>query len=60
MKKILFIEICNYKDYPLGGHLSFAKHILSAFGNQLALVGCTTDDTPIGKWTKKKIGWNRI
>ncbi len=56
MKKILLIEICNYKDYPIGGYLSFAKQMLNAFGNQLALVGLVTDDeTPIGIWTKKVI-----
>lgn len=55
-KKILFIEICNYDDYPLGGHLSFAKNLLQGMGDQLALVGCSTDEeTPIGKWTKKEI-----
>lgn len=55
MKKILFIEICNFVDYPLGGHLSFAKHMLKSFGNQLALVGCSTDNTPVGRWITKEI-----
>lgn len=27
MKNVLYIELCNYKDYPLGGHLSFAIHL---------------------------------
>lgn len=55
-KKILFIEICNYNDYPLGGHLSFAKNLLQGLGDQLALVGCSTDEnTPVGKWIKKDI-----
>ncbi len=55
-KKILLIELCNYIDYPLGGHLSFAKQMIKAFGNEIALVGVTTDDeTPIGCWTKKII-----
>ena len=53
----LLIETCNYTDYPIGGHLSFAKQLVKAFGNDLALVGITTDDeTPIGVWTKKVIG----
>lgn len=55
MKKILLIEICNYTDYPIGGHLSFVKNMLNAFGNDLALVGCSTDDTPVGRWVKKEI-----
>lgn len=55
-KSLLLIELCNYTDYPLGGHLSFAKHIISAFGNDIALVGITTDDnTPVGRWIKKYI-----
>lgn len=54
-KKILFIEICNYTDYPIGGYLSFAKQMLSSFNNQLLLVGLATDNTPIGKWVKKEI-----
>ncbi|MDW7646344.1 MAG: glycosyltransferase [Desulfuromonadales bacterium] len=52
--KILLIEICNYADYPIGGYLSFAKQMMTAFGDQLALVGMTTDDTPVGRWVKKE------
>jgi glycosyltransferase involved in cell wall biosynthesis len=29
--------------------------MISSFGNQLALVGMTTDNTPVGVWTKKEI-----
>lgn len=54
-KKILFVEICNYEDFPIGGYLSFAKQMLSSFGNQLLLVGLSTDETAVGEWTKKKI-----
>ncbi|HAQ20957.1 MAG TPA: hypothetical protein DCR40_17245 [Prolixibacteraceae bacterium] len=54
-KKILLIEICNFIDYPIGGYLSFAKQMLTAFGNQLVLVGLSTDNTPTGKWIKKEI-----
>jgi len=53
--KILFIEICNYIDYPIGGYMAFAKQMLTAFGNQLVLVGLSTDDTPVGVWVKKNI-----
>ena len=57
MKKILFIELCNYKDYPTGGHLSFALHMLGAFGNELKLVGINTDqDCEVGKWIERTIG----
>ncbi len=56
MSKILFIELCNYKDYPTGGHLSFALHMLGAFNSQLKLVGINTeDDCEVGKWSKRTI-----
>ncbi len=51
----LIIENCNFIDYPTGGHLSFARQMMYAFGNRLALVGITTDNTPIGKWVEKEI-----
>lgn len=54
-KKILLIEICNFTDYPIGGYLSFAKQMLTAFGNQLALLGLATDDMPVGEWIKREI-----
>ena len=54
MKRILIIDFCNYYDYQIGGHLTFAKSLMKAFGNQLALVGITTDRSdPIGRWIKK-------
>jgi glycosyltransferase involved in cell wall biosynthesis len=54
--KILIIDYCNFEDYQIGGHLSFAKNLLSAFTNQLALVGITTNKNDIvGKWFKKTI-----
>jgi hypothetical protein len=49
-KRILLIEVCNFTDYPIGGYLSFAKQMLTAFGNQLALVGLGDEETTIGKW----------
>jgi glycosyltransferase involved in cell wall biosynthesis len=54
-KRILLIEICNYTDYPIGGYLSFAKQMLSSFGNQLLLVGLSSDETTVGEWSKKEI-----
>jgi glycosyltransferase involved in cell wall biosynthesis len=56
VKKILVIDFCNYTDYQIGGHLTFVKNLLIAFGNQLALIGITTDENdPVGKWTIKNI-----
>ncbi len=51
--KILFIEACNYVDFPIGGQLSFAEQIVKCFDDELYLVGISTDKTPIGKWVKK-------
>ncbi|MBO7193925.1 MAG: glycosyltransferase family 4 protein [Bacteroidaceae bacterium] len=54
--RILFIELCNFHDYPTGGHLSFALHMLGAFGNELKLVGINTaGESEVGKWYKKEI-----
>ena len=56
MKKNLAYRFCNYEDYPIGGYLSFAKNLMESFGNDLALVGITTQYTdPLGKWFKKDI-----
>lgn len=56
MKAILYIEFCNYVDHPLGGHLSFAKHLTTAMKGDIDLVGITTDgDYPVGEWQKRII-----
>jgi glycosyltransferase involved in cell wall biosynthesis len=56
MKKILIIDFCNYEDYQIGGHLTFAKSLMNAFGDHLALAGITTDKSdPVGRWIKKNI-----
>lgn len=51
--KFLLIEGCDFVDYPTGGQLSFARQMMRTFGNRLALVGISTDDTPVGVWLKK-------
>lgn len=51
----LYLESCNYEDFPIGGQLTFAKQLLKVFGNELALVGFVTEDFPIGSWQKKTI-----
>lgn len=56
MNRIIYIEYCNFIDYPLGGHLSFAKHLTKAMCGDLSLVGCTTDcKEPVGRWYTKEI-----
>lgn len=57
MKKILLIDFCNYQDYQIGGHLTFAKHLISGFGDQISLIGITTSKhVPVGRWIKHRIG----
>lgn len=56
MPDILYIEPCNFEDFPVGGQLSFAKQMVQAFGSRLALVGISTDETPTGRWIKRAFG----
>lgn len=49
------IEPCNFIDYPTGGHLTFAKQLVVAFGNELKLIGISTEKNSIGHWTTKTI-----
>lgn len=53
MADVLYFESCDFKSFPQGGQLSFARQMMEIFGNRLALVGISTDDTPIGRWVKK-------
>jgi glycosyltransferase involved in cell wall biosynthesis len=53
MPDVLFIEPCNFKDFPVGGQLSFAKQMIVTFGSRLALVGISTDEAPVGRWVKR-------
>ena len=56
MPDILFIEPCDFERFPVGGRLSFAKQMMAAFGHRLALVGFSTDGTPVGRWVTKQFG----
>ncbi|MCQ2095119.1 MAG: glycosyltransferase [Bacteroidaceae bacterium] len=57
MKKILFIETCNYVDYPSGGQLSFARHFAAAMRGDAALAGIRTDRSMLeGEWGKCAVG----
>lgn len=53
MPDALYIEPCNFEDFPVGGQLSFAKQMIRVFGSRLALVGISTDDMPVGRWVKR-------
>jgi glycosyltransferase involved in cell wall biosynthesis len=54
MADFLLLESCNFQDYPVGGQTTFAKNLMAVFGNRAALVGISTDDTPIGRWVQKE------
>ena len=56
MPDAMFIEPCNFEDFPMGGQLSFARQMVRTFGSRLALVGISTDETPVGRWVKRAFG----
>jgi len=53
--KVLYIEGCDFERFPAGGTLNFALQMLKVFGNRLALVGISTDETPVGRWVRKNL-----
>lgn len=55
MADVLLIENCDFKSHPVGGQLFFARQMMKAFQNHLALVGVCTDSTPVGRWVEKEI-----
>jgi len=60
MPDALLIDPCNFKDYPTGGQLSFARQLMKAYGDRLALVGTSTDDTPVGRWLEREFDGTRF
>jgi len=52
---VMLIEACDFQRYPVGGHLTTARQFLTLYGNRLALVGVSTDDSPVGQWTRRTI-----
>lgn len=53
--KLLYLEACDFISYPLGGTLSFSKHLISTNIKQVFLVGFVNDDEPVGRWFVKEI-----
>jgi glycosyltransferase involved in cell wall biosynthesis len=52
----LLFEACDFVAFPAGGQLTMARHIMSAFAGEVALVGIDTDgSTPIGAWSTRRI-----
>jgi glycosyltransferase involved in cell wall biosynthesis len=60
MADALLIDPCNFVDYPTGGQLSFARQLMKAYGDRLALVGTSTDATPVGRWIEKTFDGRRF
>ena len=59
--KILYIEGCNYLDFPVGGQLSFARQMIKVFGKELDIVGISTDNkATTGKWSSIIINDNKL
>lgn len=57
---ILLVEACDYRSFPVGGTLSSALLLLRSFGRGFALVGISTDDTPVGEWVEKEVEGHRF
>jgi glycosyltransferase involved in cell wall biosynthesis len=56
VENVLLIQPCNFEDFPAGGILSSCKQMMKVFGSHLALVGISTDSTPVGTWIEKGFG----
>ena len=50
-----YFEACDFEDFPIGGTLSFAKHILASFPGEVRLIGFSGKNEPVGKWFCKII-----
>ncbi|MDH7598091.1 MAG: glycosyltransferase family 4 protein [Sedimentisphaerales bacterium] len=60
MPEAILVDPCNFVDYPTGGQLSFAKQLMKAYGDRLALVGVSTDCTPVGCWMAKQFDGHKF
>jgi glycosyltransferase involved in cell wall biosynthesis len=53
--KVMVIDACDFDRFPVGGQLTTIKQLIAVFGNRLALVGISTEDGPVGQWTRKML-----
>jgi glycosyltransferase involved in cell wall biosynthesis len=51
----MVIDACDFDRFPVGGQLTTIKQLIALFGNRLALVGVSTENEPVGCWTKRTI-----
>jgi glycosyltransferase involved in cell wall biosynthesis len=54
MKKFILIEGTDFSGFPGGGQSQQAMNVLRMFLDRVVLVGISTDETPVGRWVKKK------
>lgn len=59
-QRILLIENCDFRRFPPGGQLSFARNLIRAFGDRLALVGAATNGDPVGRWVEAEFEGHRL
>jgi glycosyltransferase involved in cell wall biosynthesis len=52
--RFLLIEACDFSGFPVGGQLSVARSLISAFGTDLALVGWALPGERVGEWTTRR------
>ncbi len=53
--RILLIENCDFRGLPPGGQSTFARHLIRAFGDRLALVGAASNGEPVGEWMELEV-----
>lgn len=56
----LLLEGCDFDRFPAGGQLAVARQLMAAFGPRLALVGISTDGTPVGRWVERELDGQRF
>ncbi|MDN3204671.1 glycosyltransferase family 4 protein [Algoriphagus sediminis] len=54
MLNILYLESCNFLNFPIGGTLTFAKQFVHSVDAKFYLVGFGDDNEPVGKWFNKQ------
>ncbi len=56
----LLLEGCDFDRFPAGGQLAVARQLMAALGTRLALVGISTDGTPVGRWVERELDGRRF
>lgn len=59
-ERILLIENCDFRRFPPGGQLSFARNLIRAFGDRLALVGAVSNGDPVGRWLEGEFEGHKL